>query len=98
MMRIGAPFGKGADGGRDAGGGRDIHAAADHRLDRFRTGLDVEDLEIEAVLLEDAAALAELGDAGIPSATLRNRHPQRLLRPGASGRAGNYRERGQVLS
>ena len=69
-------LGEGADGGRHAGGGRDVHAAADHRLDRFRAGLDVEDFEVEPVLLEDAAALAELGDAGIPGAALGDRDLQ----------------------
>jgi hypothetical protein len=86
-------LGKGADGGRDAGRSRDIHAAADHRLDRFRAGLDVENLEIEPMLLEDAAALAELGDAGVPGTTLRDGDPQRVFRPGALARAGNHRER-----
>src|SRR5262249_16464720 len=74
-------LGKGADRGRHAGGGRDIHAAADHRLDRFRAGLDVEDFEIEPVLLENAAALAELGDARVPGAALRARDLPALFRP-----------------
>src|SRR5437867_12571909 len=77
-----------ADGSRDAGRSRDIHAAADHRLDRFRARLDIEDFEIETVLLEDAAALTELGDAGIPGATLRDRYLKSLLRPCACDRAG----------
>src|SRR5262245_50778798 len=34
-----------------------IHATGDHRLDRFRAALGVEELEREAVLLEDAATL-----------------------------------------
>ena len=52
--------------------------------------LDVEDFEIEPVLLEDAAALAELGDAGVPGAALRNRNLQRLLRPGVAAGAGGH--------
>jgi hypothetical protein len=68
-IEIGRPdhrrsFGEGADRGRDAGGGGDIDAAADQRLDGFRPGLDVEDLEIEPVLLENASALAELATLG----------------------------------
>src|SRR5262249_25971369 len=70
-----------------------FHAAADHRLDRFRAGLDVEDFEIEPVLLENAAALAEFGDAGVPRAALRDRDFQVLLRPGDAVRAGDDRER-----
>src|SRR5262249_6233057 len=80
-------LGKGAETGRHAGGGRNVHAAADHRLDRFRAGLHVEDFEVETVLLENAAALPELGDACVPGAALRDRNLQRVLRSGAAVRA-----------
>jgi len=51
---------EGTDRGRYAGGGCDVDRAADQRLDRFRSGLGVEDFQVEPMLLEDAAALAEL--------------------------------------
>src|SRR5437762_3046348 len=44
------------------------------------TGLGVEHVEIETVLLEDPAALAELRDRGIPVAALAHRDLQGLLR------------------
>jgi hypothetical protein len=88
MMRIGAPLAK-------VPTAADIHAAADHRLDRFRAGLDVEDFKIEPVLLEDAAALAEFGDTGVPSAALRDRNFQRFLRPAIAARAGGQSERAE---
>ena len=89
-------FGKGADGGRNAGRGGDIDAAADEGLDRFRSGGGIEDIEIESVLLENAAALAELGKAGVPGAFLRNGDFERVVgerRRGRCRRAPKYRER-----
>jgi len=65
------------------------------RLDRFGAGLDVKDLEIEPVLLENAAALAELGNAGVPGAALRDCDLQCLLRAGDTPPARHDREHGQ---
>src|SRR5262249_40881019 len=61
----------------------------------IRAGLDVKDLEVEPVLLENAGALAELGDAGVPGAALRDRDFQGLLRPGDAARARDDRKRGK---
>ena len=61
-------------------------------LDRFRAGLGEQDFELEAVLLENAAALAELGDAGVPRATLRDRHLEHILSQRLTGRAGDDRD------
>src|SRR5712672_2969524 len=59
-------FREGAEGGRHAGGGRDVDAARDQCLDRFRPGRGIEDFKLQPVLLEDAAAQPELGNAGVP--------------------------------
>jgi hypothetical protein len=49
-------------------------------------------VEREPVPLEDAGALPELGDAGVPGAALRHRDFQHVLRGGAAG--GEARQRG----
>ena len=91
MMRIGRALGKRADGGGHARCGGDIDAAADQGLDRFRAGLREQDFELEAVLLENAAALTEFGDSGVPRATLRDRDFENIFRQRVTGRAGDDR-------
>ena len=48
----------------------DIDAVGDHRLQRLGAALRVEQFERQAVLLEDALVLAELGDRLLPAAAL----------------------------
>ena len=79
MMRIGAPLPNVPIAADTPAGDRNIDAAGDHRLDRFRACRRIEDIEIEAVLLENAAALAEFGNAGIPGAFLRDGHLERVV-------------------
>ena len=54
-------------------------------LDRFRAGGGIENIEIKPVLLEDAAALAEFGKAGIPGALLRDGDLERVFGERPSG-------------
>ena len=54
-------------------GDADVDAARDHRLLRLAAALRPQDLEHEAVLLEDAGALADLGDRRVPVAALARR-------------------------
>src|SRR5262249_41156409 len=63
----------------------DIHAAGDHRLLGLARALGVEDVERESVLLEDAAALAELRHRGVPQRALADRDLERLLRRKLAG-------------
>ena len=89
MIRIGAPLREGADRRRYARRRGDVHAAADQRLDRFRPGLGIENFQLEPVLLEDAAALAEFGHACIPGTALRDHYLKHVLRRSLSaGEAG----------
>jgi len=74
----------------------DIDAAREHRLQRLGAALGVEQLQRQAMLLEDACALAELGYRGIPIAALANRELQHILRAAielADASAGNERKR-----
>ena len=64
----------------DAGRHADVDAARQHRLLRLAAALRVQDLEYQAVLLEDAAALADLCDGRIPVAPLPDGQLERVLR------------------
>ena len=68
MMRMGAPFAVGAEAAEHPGAEADVDRAGDDDLQRLAAALGVEDVEIEAVLLEDAGLLAELGDGAFPAA------------------------------
>jgi hypothetical protein len=46
----------------------DVDRAGDDHLQRLAAALGVEDVEVEAMLLEDAGLLAELGDRTLPAA------------------------------
>ena len=81
----------GAEHAEHAGGRAELDAAGDHRLLGLAAALGIEDVEHDAVLLEDAAALAELGDRGIPQPALADRDAQRVV--GAHRRG--ERKRGQ---
>ena len=64
------------DARRDA----DVDAAGDHGLLRLAAALRPEDLEHEAVLLEDAGTLADFRDRRVPVAALPGRDLERVLR------------------
>ncbi len=63
-------FGIGAEHAHDTRGDADIDAAGDDRLLRLAGALRVDHLKHEAVLLEDAGALADLRHRGVPIAAL----------------------------
>lgn len=84
-------LGERAEGSGHAGGGRDVHTAGDQRLDRFGPGRRIKDLQLEPVLGKDAAALSELGNAGVPGAALRHRHLEHILRGCGRDRGGQQR-------
>ncbi len=77
--------------GRDADRHRDIDRSADDCAERLGAAADEQQVDVDAVLLEDAGAVADLGDGGVPCAALRHRHLQGILRPG--GRRGRTEER-----
>src|SRR5216684_2763547 len=64
-------------------------------LAKVPTAADTPDAVAMSMLLEDATALAELGDAGVPGAALRDCDLQRLLRPGAAARARGHDRRAE---
>ncbi len=66
-------LGIGAEHAHHAGGDAEIDAAGDHRLLGLARAVGVDDLELEAVLLEDAGELADLRDRGVPVAALADR-------------------------
>ena len=70
MMRTGAPLAKADMAPRVPTANPDIGAAGDHRLQGLARARGVEDLELDAVLLEDAGLVAEMGDRGVPIAAL----------------------------
>jgi hypothetical protein len=84
-----------AEHAADANSDGDIHAAADHRLLRFRATLGVEDIEREPVPFEDAGLLPELRNPRVPGAALRHRDLEQLLGRGPVGagtQAGEVRQ------
>ena len=92
MMRIGAPLAKvpmAAD---------TPEAAAMSMLPPIMAWIDsgpavgVENIEIEAVLLENAGALAEFGDAGVPGALLRDGDLERVVGGGKAAGPGERQE------
>src|SRR5262249_8345401 len=89
----GCAFGEGAEHAHDADADADVDAAGDHGLLRLAGALGIEQLEREAVLLEDAPAIPDLGDASVPQPALPDREPQRLLRPGLRCRPQAQRRR-----
>src|SRR5262249_23480595 len=66
--------------------------AGDQRLNRFRPCLGVENLEVEPMLLEDAAALTKLGKPGIPGAALRYRDFEEVVSIGTAEKCWCERE------
>ena len=80
MMRTGAPF-EYADSTPMMPGATPMSTLPEmHRLLRLAAALRPEDLENEAVLLEDAGALADLRDRRVPVAALPGGDLQRVLR------------------
>ncbi len=49
----------------------------------LRPGLNVKDIQVQPVLFEDPASLAEVGHSGIPGAALRDRNFEGVFRPGS---------------
>ncbi len=54
------------------------HPAGNHRLLRLRAAVGVEDVEVQALLLEEPGALTPDGDAGVPKALLADGELQRF--------------------
>src|SRR5215471_3002038 len=86
-------LGERAECGRDARSGREVDAAGDQCLDRFGPGRRVENLELQPMLLEDASAQPELGNAGVPRPALRHRELEHVLRRRGRNRTAEQRER-----
>ena len=72
-------LGIGAEHAHCAGRGPQFDAAGDHRLLGLAAALGVQNIQHDAMLLEDAAALAEFRHRGIPQAALTDRDPQRVV-------------------
>ena len=85
MIRTGAPLAIGADRRLDAAAAGDIHAAGNHGLMGLGAALGVEDIDRDAAALEDAGALAEFGDGGVPLSALRYRDLEQIVGPGQIG-------------
>ena len=58
-----------------------IDAAGNHGLLRLAGAVGVDDLELQAVLLEDAGALADFGDRSVPVAALADRQLDLVVAP-----------------
>ena len=56
-------------------------------------GLNVKDIQVQPVLLEDPASLAEVGHPGIPGAALRDRNFEGVFRPGSVARCDHRDDR-----
>jgi hypothetical protein len=78
-------FRVGAQHAHDADTDADLDGAGDHRLLGLPCPLRIEELERQTMLLEDSAALADFGYAGVPKAALADCELQRLL-----GRYGTH--------
>ena len=65
----------------------DVDAAGDHRLHRLPAPVGIEELQIDAVVAEDAGALADRGDAGVPVAGRADRELERFRRLGCAWRS-----------
>src|SRR5262245_38792577 len=65
-MRTGAPFAKAPSTLTGAGSDAKVDAAGNHRLQGLTATIGVEDIEVEPVLLENARALADVGQAAVP--------------------------------
>ena len=63
----------------------DVDAVGDHRLQRLGAALGVEQFQRQAVLLEDALVLAEVGDGLLPAAALADGDLEVVVGPRASG-------------
>ena len=66
-------FGKGREGARRSDAQSQVYAVGDHRLQRFSATLGVQDLQFQAVFLEDAEPLADLWRRILPGAPLADR-------------------------
>src|SRR5262249_13989874 len=62
-----------------AGPDADVDAAGDDRLHRLAAAVGIENLEIEPVLLEDAGALADVGNAAVPVVGRTDRELERVV-------------------
>src|SRR5262245_19296196 len=94
MMRIGAPLAKVPTAADTPAAVAISTLPAISAWIRFGPCLGGEDFQVEPVLLEDAAATAKLGDAGVPGAPLRHRHLEGVLRGGGAAAGGDAAERG----
>ena len=72
----------GAEHAHHAGGDADIDAARNHRLLGLARAIGVDDLQLQAVFLEDAGELADFGHRGVPVAALADRQFHLVLRAG----------------
>src|SRR5262249_47974118 len=72
-------FGEGAHRTHGAGCDADVHAARYHCLLGFAAALRVKKLETQSVPLENAGALADLGERGGPIASLPDRQFQTVF-------------------
>ena len=78
MMRTGAPLAKAPSVPNTPALSPTSTDAGHDDLHRLAAALRVEDFQVEAVLLEDAGLLAELGDGAFPAAADRRRDLQGL--------------------
>jgi hypothetical protein len=66
MMRIGAPFGEGAEHAECAGRDANVDAPRDHRLLGFASASGVDNLQGNTVLGEKTLFPPKLGDGAVP--------------------------------
>ena len=78
----GRAFGIGAEHAHDTGGNADIDAARNHRLLRLARAIGVDDLQLQAMFLEDAGELADFRHRSVPVAALADRQFHLVLRAG----------------
>ena len=91
----GAPFSPGGQDVVESGGDGDVGTAQRSRvLERGLVG-GVNDLQIKALLLEEALLQAELGVRGVPRAAIRYRDPHGLGGGGDTWRRARQRENGK---
>ena len=69
-----------AEHAEEADRNADLRAVRDHRLLRLAAAVGVEDVEREAMLLEDAGLVAKLGDEGLAHVAVADRDLEVVLR------------------
>src|ERR1700746_4167427 len=87
MMRTGAPLEIAGQRPHDPDAHANVDTAGEYRLLGLTAALGVEDLQRHAVLLEDAGALADVGNRSIPQSALADRESERVLRKGRRARS-----------